>query len=485
MKISSVRARLLLWNIAILAAALLGSQLIIHVVIRASLQANMDERMQRMVEGPLHFFAEVRAVPRNGNSTMSPPPPMPRNDTRGRNDGRWRRMIRAFGVDGKPIMPAGFSDATTATPWDRTALTAAMGGETVYSMTRDSDGMLVRVLSCPIRRDGRQIGVIQVATSYEEMQTLLNTLTTMMLILIPCVLVVAGAGGVWLTDRALRPVRDIIRSAEHLNSDDLSQRLPAAGTDEFAHLAVTMNGMLARIETAFASLRQAYDRERQFTADASHELRTPLTAITANATLALDGETTPEEYQASMRAIHQAAIAMRRVVEDLLLLARSDSGQLVPHAAAVDIRDLCATAITLVQADGPRAPIATAIAPDTPTLWGDAHQLQRVLTNLLDNALRHTPADGRITLSAGLEDGRMVLRVTDTGAGIAPEHLAHLGERFYRIDPARTRQHGGTGLGLAISKRIVDAHGGQLHITSTPGEGTTVSIFLPGDTGDR
>ncbi|MHB0937696.1 MAG: sensor histidine kinase [Armatimonadota bacterium] len=481
MKITSVRVRLLLWNIAILALALLGAQLLIHVVIRTSLQANLDERLQRMVEGPRHFFSTndpLQQEPRSNERTASPPPPS-RNDGRGRDDWRRQRMMRVYGMDGAPLLPLGVTENAAVTPLDPSALAAAMTGNTLYSITRDSDGMLVRVLSHPVVKDGRQIGVIQVATSYEEMQTLLNSLTTMMLILIPCVLVVAGIGGIWLTDRALRPVRDIIHTAERLNPGDLSQRLPVMSTDEFGHLATTMNGMLARIETAFTSLRESYERERQFTADASHELRTPLTAITANATLALEGESTPAEYRASMTSIHQAATVMRQLVEDLLLLARADSKQLVPHAATVDVQDLFAGALVLLHRDATQASVTTMIDEAAPTLWGDAHQLQRVLTNLLDNAVRHTPADGQVTLAAEQEEGWVVLTVTDTGAGIAPEHLPHLGERFYRVDASRTRQHGGTGLGLAISTRIVEAHGGRLTIASTPGEGTCVRIVLP------
>jgi len=473
MNTSSVRFRLLLWNIGVLAIALIGFQLLAHFVIRTSLQANLDKRLNDMAEGPISFFSE---------SNMPPPPPPPHTHAGThpfRDEAKRRRMIRAFDLQGKTFEHPGIVDTVMDTPWDRIALAKAMTGQVVYSITHDRDGLLVRVLSRPLIRNGRRIGVIQAATSYEEMRTLLNTLATIMFILVPCVLVVAGVGGVLLTDRALRPVRHIIRTAEQLNSDDLSQRLPALGTDEFAHLAFTMNGMLSRIERAFTELRQALERERRFTADASHELRTPLTAITANASLALTSDSSLEEYRESMLAINLAALMMRRLVEDLLFLVRSDSGQLTPVFEEIDVRDLFAAVTAMVRKDDSQATIQTDITDDITTLWGDASQLQRVLINLLENALRYTPANGMVTLSVARMDGQVILSVKDTGEGIAAEHLAHLGERFYRVEVSRTRQYGGTGLGLAICRGIVEAHHGQLAIESTPQQGTRVNVFLP------
>lgn len=473
MKTSSVRFRLLLWNIGVLAVALLGSQLLVHFIIRTSMQSNIDKRLDGMSEGMMQFYTA-------GDADVPPPPPRPRKNEQHFRDGeKMRRMMRAFDLQGKALPHPGPPSTTPDTPWDRAAFTKAAAGRAVYSITRDSDDTLVRVLSRPILRNGRQIGVIQAATSYEEMRALLNTLATIMFILVPCVLILAGVGGVILTDRALRPVRRIIRTAETLNPGDLSQRLPVAGADEFAHLATTMNGMLSRIETAFAEIRHALERERRFTSDASHELRTPLTAITANASLTQNGDTTLEEYRESMQQVGLAAAMMRRIVEDLLLLARSDSGQLAPAYSDIDVQDLFANARTMVRKDEQQAPIQTVIAEDAQTLWGDANQLQRVLCNLLENALRSTPADGRVTLSAAVEAGQLVLGVTDTGEGISPEHLPHIGERFYRAEASRARRHGGTGLGLAICHGIIEAHHGQLTIDSTPGQGTRVKIYLP------
>ena len=483
MKLASMRLRLLLWNTGILAIALLCFQLLALLMIRTNLQSELDNRLNAIAEGPVHFFSGIE---QEGPPPPPPPPPHPHQVNQQPAISRtppamvsMQRMIRNFDLQGKGLANPDNFPSTLAAPWDRAALARASAGHIVYSVTRDSDNTLLRVLSRPLQRNGQRIGVVQVAISYEEMKTLLNTLATMMLLLVPCVLLVAGVVGVILTDRALRPVRQIIRTAETLNPDDLSQRLPAQGADEFAHLATTMNGMLSRIETAFVKLQLTLDRERRFTADASHELRTPLTAITANATLTLEGDTTVEEYREAMQSINLAAIMMRRLVEDLLLLARSDSGQLPLTCTVIVVRDLLGWATEMVRKNAPRAEIATVITPGSEALWGDERHLLRVLINLLENALRHTPAEGRIILASQHHDSKIELSVTDTGEGIPPEQVAHLGERFYRLDASRARQHGGSGLGLAICKGIVEAHHGILTINSKPGHGTTVTMVLP------
>ncbi|MHB9129544.1 MAG: sensor histidine kinase [Armatimonadota bacterium] len=469
----SVHFRLLIWNITILAIALFSFLFLSHVAISAFLQSSVDTHLSEMTERSMRFVLDPHR----------PPAPPPGTKPRPSNEARLQRMPRFFDLQGHAMSLSGMpTSPERSVPWDRASLAKAAGGQLVYSFVRDNETLL-RVITRPIRQNNKLVGIIQASSSYEETQTLLHHLTTIMLILLPCALVFSALGGFVLTDRALRPVRHIIRTAETLNSDDLSQRLPVAGTDEFAHLATTMNGMLSRVETAFNELKNALARERRFTSDASHELRTPLTVITANTTLALGGNTSLAEYQESMQSINTAAEMMRRLVDDLLLLARSDSGQLPLAYCEIQTADLCTEVMAMVQRDELRAPVRTAIAEEAKILWGDPSQLQRLLINLLENALRHTPVSGQVTLAAERQGDRMVLVVADTGEGIAPEHLPHLGERFYRIDSSRSRKHGGTGLGWAICKGIVEAHHGHFTVESTPGEGTTVRIALPAKAG--
>jgi len=511
MKVTSVRARLLMWNIGILTAILFAFLLATHFAVRGYLLTSIDRRLEGMSRGMNRVLDHIDE--RRPPMPQSQPPPPPRQtDDRERNASdreragadRLQRRMRFFDLQGKAITLFGQTDLTMAAPLDATALKQAMAdagrvdqllrthreldrdalakalaGAILYSFARDEEGSL-RVLTKPLVRDNKQIGVMQLASSFAEAKVMLNSLTLMLLLLMPCALVLAGVGGYFLTRHTLGPIRQIIDAAESLNPDDLSQRLPVVGADEFAHLANTMNGMLGRIEGAFTRLMESIERERRFTADASHELRTPLTAIKANTSLALKGERAPEQYREALRAVNQAADSMTRLVQDLLLLARSDSGQLTLDSRQVNPRELFQEAVAAMRQKRGHAPVRVDIADDAQQIGGDRQHLQRLVNNLLENALRHTPADGLITLEARRRDDMIVLTVADNGEGISPEHLAHLGERFFRADPSRARQHGGTGLGLAICRSIVDAHGGTMTIDSAPGEGTRVTVELPG-----
>jgi two-component system sensor histidine kinase BaeS len=172
----------------------------------------------------------------------------------------------------------------------------------------------------------------------------------------------------------------------------------------------------------------------------------------------------------------RAAEAMTNLVGQLLTLARADAGQLVVDRSAVDLRVIVAEGLDEIVGD---RRVETCFAPTEVIVSADPEQLRRVVVNLVGNALRHSPATGSVTVKTGIENGEALLSVADTGEGIAPEHLPHLGERFYRVDAARNRKDGGAGLGLAICKNIVHAHGGRLTFASQVGVGTTVSVALP------
>jgi len=344
------------------------------------------------------------------------------------------------------------------------------------------DNEPVRIFSVPLRKDGVVQGVVQVAYPLAEQDRLNAGMLRTVATLIPLGLLVAALGGLFLTNRMLRPVREVTHAAAQIGAEDLSRRLEVTGEDEFSELAGTFNGMIGRLETAFGRLREAYEQQRRFTSDASHELRTPLTAIKANTSLALCGERTPAEYREALQAADQAADLMSRIVQDLLLLARSDAGQLVMQREPTDLETVLRRALAVAAEAGP-APVRLAL-PDEPLLVaGDAHHLTRLFVNLLENAERHTPGEGEITVAARPEGNAVVVTVRDTGEGIAAEHLPHVCERFYRVDAARARAHGGTGLGLAICQSIVQAHGGRLDLESQVGRGTTVHVTLPAAAG--
>ncbi len=341
------------------------------------------------------------------------------------------------------------------------------------------------MLSVPLRdtRNGNKIiGVGQAAYGLTDVNRALTVLDTALLTLIPVALLGAGAGGAYLTDRVLRRVRRTAEAAERISVEgagDLSARLPVIGNDEFSQLADTFNGLLGRVETAFHQQAQILEQQRRFTADASHELKTPLTVIRGTASMALDGPTpTESDYRRSLKEIDRASEMMSRLVQDLLLLARSDGGQLGRDRIEVLVREVLEMAICGVAAPAGLS-VELDIQDEALVVVGNETELVRLFSNLLDNAVHHTPVPGTIRLTAVAQEDQIQVSVSDTGVGISPEHLAHLGERFYRVDSARSRPDGGTGLGLSICKSIVAAHEGTLTIESVVGEGTTVHVLLP------
>ncbi|MFN3653442.1 MAG: sensor histidine kinase [Armatimonadota bacterium] len=512
MKWRSFGVRLTLWNVAVLALILTGFAGAVYFTVERSLSAAVDQELLNRARGelrrwnapppPLGPFARppvggpegppelpfepgIAVPPRFPQRGPAPGPgerfqglppgppggfPGERGRPRAPDREGYLRRPRVLSREGEPLNP----DATG--PWDPAAFRQSLSGRTVYSVVED-EGEPIRVLSLPARRRGEIVAVVQVGHPLTEQRRLLGGLARALLMLVPIALLLAAGGALFLTGRALGPVREVTQAAAQLGADDLSRRLQVTGDDELSQLASTFNGMLARLEEAFTRLAAAYEQERRFAADASHELRTPLTVIKANTSLMLSGEWSAEDYREALRAADQAADSMGRTVQDLLLLARSDAQQLPLSTRAVSLADVLAEAERTYRGRGARLVVETPAAG--PVVLGDFHYLSRLVGNLVENALRHTPETGTIRLSTNSFGDRARVVVADTGEGIPPEHLPHVTERFYRVDTARSRERGGTGLGLAICDTIARAHGGSLRVESHPGEGTTVTVELP------
>jgi two-component system, OmpR family, phosphate regulon sensor histidine kinase PhoR len=220
---------------------------------------------------------------------------------------------------------------------------------------------------------------------------------------------------------------------------------------------------------------------RDFVANVSHELKTPLTVIGGFAETLVTDEMPAAQQRAFAETIRANAQRMQRIVDDLLDLSRIESGGWLPNPHLLDAR-IAATEATLSaqrRAEELGITLRVEIAPDATHLWVDATAFRQIVTNLVENSLRYTPREGEITVGTARERDGTILRVRDNGSGIAAEHLSRIFERFYRADPARSREDGGTGLGLAIVKHLVEAHGGRVHAESAPGEGTVITAWFP------
>ena len=290
----------------------------------------------------------------------------------------------------------------------------------------------------------------------------------------PAALTVAGVGGYWLARRALAPVDHMARHARRITADRLHQRLPIDSPhDELGRLATVFNDTLTRLDDAFARLKR-------FTADASHELRTPLTAIRSVGEVGLREHRDEAAYRDVIGSMLEEVDRLTRLVDTLLTLSRADAGQGQPVLEAVDLHQLahevCAHVAVLAEEKGQTLRV---ISADSVSASADRLLLRSALVNLAHNAIKHSPEGAVISIDVRDEQDAAVVEVSDTGPGIAEAHRDLIFERFYRVDKARSREHGGTGLGLAIAKWAVEANGGHIELRSEQGAGSTFRIVVP------
>jgi signal transduction histidine kinase len=448
--VRSFRAKLTLWNTAVLLVVLVSFGATAALLTEQAVVRNIDGDLLEIAErmrGPMPpgqpFAGPRQSVPRAGADPFAP---------------------RFIGPDGAPIGP------DPRGLLSREGFEAVRGGGTDLR-TEQIEDRPIRVLSGhrPLWDGGWQ--VVQFGRDLTDARRALAQQRTVLVFMLPVALVVAAAGGAFLVGRALKPVEDVRKAAAKIGAEDLSTRLEVKGDDELANLARTFNGMIERLDASFSSLERSYEAQARFVADASHELRTPLSRIKLVTSSAVTQPTTEEEKLSALQTIDRTADEMTRLVEGLLQLARTEGGALGLESAPLDLAELARGAVAAVGED-PR--IALDPKPGA-TALGDADAVHRILLNLLTNAQRHTAPSGSIRVVA--EKGK--LTVQDDGEGISPADVARVTERFYRSDASRTRKSGGVGLGLAICDSLARAMGGSLEVQSDLGRGTAVTLLLP------
>lgn len=331
-----------------------------------------------------------------------------------------------------------------------------------------------RILSETTEVNGR-VFVVQIASTLDEEMETLDAFRRYLLLFAPVLLLAASGVGYWLSHKALAPVDALARTARTISGHNLSSRLEQLHTgDELQRLSDTLNEMLARIESAFL-------RITEFTADASHELRTPIALIHTEAELALRRSRNESEYREALQQILQQAERTGKLIEELLAIARADSGREALHVRPIDL-------LAVVRESAARWSQVAALRNlqfqeqlngQPLRIVGDENTLRRLIDILLDNAFKYTPPPGRVILRAEEKDGCAVVSVEDTGIGIASEDQEKIFERFYRVDKARSRELGGSGLGLAIARWIALSHHGGIAVESTVGHGSVFRIELP------
>ena len=456
MRRTSIRMRLTLWYGGVLAAVLVTFSVVVYFTMRHQLLGRIDHGLR---EEMLDVIGEVeRAESRAGMLGWLD-----------------RRFGRHEGFDFLITTSDGRRVYANKRLGDREMPTPAaliLDGDVFESHER-ADAPRWRVAT---RQTNGPEGtlIVQVSRSLEHYDHEMSELLLVLLITGPLTLLVALGGGYFLARRALSPVDRMAETAKHLGIQQLNQRLEIANPDdELGRLAETLNGMLDRLEKSFVEMQR-------FTADASHELRTPISVIRTEAEVALKQPVSDEEKQTLLSNILEECERLTWITDQLLTLSREDAGITQFRQEPVDLVQLVREVVETMQPLSDAKCLEVSVETEnTLSVTGDAERMRQVVYNLLDNAIKYTPDDGRIDLTLRTDNDTAVFAVRDTGEGIPAEHLPHVFDRFYRVDKARSREAGGTGLGLSIVQSIVGAHAGTVEIVSTVNEGTEVKVWIP------
>jgi len=354
-----------------------------------------------------------------------------------------------------------------------------IAGSSAFTISQTEEGETLRLVAVSINLSmlgpppDIQPAALVIARSTRQIENILARLVGTLAIAVLLTLALAAGGGIFLARRALKPVDKIAQTAQEIEENDLSRRINVSTKDELGRLAATLNAMIGRLEKAF-------QRQKQFTSDASHELRAPLAVIEAESSLALQKERPSGDYRQSLETISQEAKQMSSLIDQLLTLARADAGKEQWNFTEVSLDKLITNLSTDVEILCQEKGLSLQLGQmEDAVVKGDEVRLRELFMNLLNNAVRYTPAPGTVSVSLRYEGQMAIVAIKDTGVGVPPEDIPFIFERFYRVDKSRSRADGGTGLGLAISRHIADAHGGKIEVESQVGTGSTFSVWLP------
>ncbi len=374
--------------------------------------------------------------------------------------------------------------AETRGEWAYSSVSALRYGLQMVGPTRRSEKfqfstvyskhMPLRILNGQLRIADKAYDV-QIGAPMDDFYDAVNRFRLVLLFSVPVLVVVASAGGYWLSRKAVAPVGEIARAAQSISERELSKRLPILQTgDELQSLSETLNEMFARLERAFK-------RVTQFTADASHELRTPIALMRTRTEVALRKQRSEADYRETLLRIHQELERTSALIENLMTLARADSGSDALQVAPTNLNELLLeiSETARLLAEGKSIQYDQQLPETQLCVGGNTPSLRRLFLILIDNAVKYTSRGGRISVVLHTRDGAAVTEISDTGVGISSADLPHIFERFYRADTSRSRESGGTGLGLSIAQWIAEAHQGKISVASTVGEGSVFLVQIP------
>lgn len=479
-----IRAQLTLWYITVFSIllALFGVVFYLHLrsTLAMSFDTNLQARAQQIATSSIQQHGSILIRDKTGELAGL----VSRNDPENKNalgvagdfeapnfDVDLDALMRV--LDAKGNVEYSTPDfQTLAVPED--SVTQSLRGTPWLGTIDVHHGQTLRLYSKPLVDHGRVFGIVQVGISLTPLHTTMDSVILELLLIVPCVLVIGAIGSYWLATRAFAPIERLTDTARAIQEGDLHQRVPIPpARDQVQHLALTFNEMLDYLDNVFT-------RQRRFTADASHELRTPVAAMRSMTDVALIHEMEKAEYVSLLQDVNSQAERLAHLISDLFTLARVDEGHLPfeqqPVHLEVLVNDVAASLEWLVIERG----VDLEVQKCQPAIVsGDEARLLQMMMNLLENALTYTKRGGKIMLFVEVKGTSVFITVRDTGIGIAPQHIEHIFERFYRTDVARSRAAGGTGLGLSIVEWIVHMHHGTISVESQLGQGSTFTVMLP------
>ncbi len=456
--LNSVRTRLTLWYAAVLAVSLIAFALLVYYAAANVFYERQDESLRSTAEtvasAYIQELEEEQSIAK-ANEVVLAEMVFP------------NRYVEVTNSAGQVVAWSG-NLAGHVLPIPQQTLSDARQRSISFAVI---NGLRVAIVPLSPNKD---LGYAAVAEPLTVIDEGLRRLRRYFFAGVPLILLLASGGGYLLARKSLSPISLMDQQTRRITADSLSSRLDVTNKrDELGGLATTINDLLARLENSFK-------QQQRFVADASHELRTPLAVLRGETEVALAQPREIDDYKASLSLIEDEAERLSRIVEDLFILARQpfDAPAIMKERVSLDeVVAECARAAKVLAA---RKDLKLTVNAGKPlSMLGDDELLQRMILNLLDNAVKYTPAGGEVSLDLATHNGDARITVRDTGIGIPERDQPHVFDRFYRVDKARSRAMGGAGLGLSIAHWIAEAHGGTIGVESSAGRGSVFTVKLP------
>jgi two-component system OmpR family sensor kinase len=456
--ISSLKTRIAVWYISLSTLVLVGLGVALYLIISHSMMNERRAVIAQDLEKLPHVAQRVgnRGVDRLLDEAQEEIPLKPADE-----------FVQIFGPDGVSV--ASSKNLRGRTLPFRPELAGTSAFETISTSGDGSPALLgvsrININNAPY--------FAAIAVSLENVRGIQRRLLITLAVSIPIAILLSLVGGAVLARQAIEPLDRITNTAQRISARHLDQRIELPGADiELTRLASSFNQMLDRLDQSFKQMRQ-------FTADASHELRTPVTILMGETELAVNDLLDYEECKAALSSRHEELQRMARIVDDLLTLSQFDDGAPALVRKPLDFADLVIEVCEQQRNQAKAKGVELELNKTVPIMMqGDSSRLRQMVRNLLDNAIKYTPAGGKVSIELAQSNGNFAFRVSDSGIGIPSSDLPHIFDRFYRVDKARTREEGGSGLGLSIVKRVVESHGGKIKVTSEVGTGTVLTVVM-------